>query len=624
VKSMPRITVLPEHVANKIAAGEVVERPASVVKELVENSIDAGAKEIAVLLTAGGKRSISVTDDGYGMTRDDAILAFERHATSKVRYEADLDRIGTLGFRGEALPSIAAVSRLTLVTRTVDSLAGTRVVLRGGVVKNVSEVGAPPGTRVTANSLYFNTPARAKFLKSTATELSHGVEIVQRHALAHPDISFRLTHNGKQLFDLPAVGSLADRAALIWGPKFAREMVEVAAERNGVNVSGLIGRPTLYRAQKNMQMFFLNRRPVVSRALARAAAEAYRGLLPTGKFPVAILFAEIDPAEADVNVHPAKREVKFRREREVYSAVISAIKSALESEIPRTVPVSSRPQTPAVAPSKERSQEVVEAERAPDVRQDMEPGVQRQVEREAPQAEVRAEEKPVERRPPGLERRPERTASAEPETETSALTVSPLFSPGSAPFDVPLQVFGTYLVAPQEDRLLIIDQHALHERITYEKLKRELGQKQFSMQRLLVPINMELSPAQAKLIGEHLPLLESIGVQLENFGENTFIITAICHIFSEQKVEELIRHVVAELEQGDLLEDERKLRERLLVLTVSACRSSIKAGEPLTAEQRTELLAGLHELSPPYTCPHGRPIMTELTLEQLERGFRRR
>jgi len=618
---MPRINVLPERIANKIAAGEVVERPASVVKELVENSIDAGAREVAVLLTAGGKRSISVADDGCGMTRDDAILAFERHATSKVSREEDLDRIGTLGFRGEALPSIAAVSRLTLVTRTADSLAGTRVVLRGGAVKNVTEVGAPPGTRVTANSLYFNTPARAKFLKSTATELSHSVEIVQRHALAHADISFSLTHNGKQLFDLPAVGSLADRAALIWGPRFARDLVEVAAQRNSVKVSGFVGSPSLYRAQKNMQIFFLNRRPVVSRALSRAAAEAYRGLLPTGKFPVAILFVDIDPADADVNVHPAKREVKFRREREVYGAVAFAIRSALETETSKPVPAPPGPLPRPDVPRKERPQEAPQTERAPDIRQDVRPPVQTDV----PPAKVKIQEPPVERRPADLEREPERTVPAEPEAEeTSPLTVSPLFSPESEPTEVPLQVFGTYLVAPQEDRLLIIDQHALHERITYEKLKREIGRKRFSMQRLLVPINVELSPAQAKLIDEYLPLFESIGVQLENFGGTTFIVTAICQIFSESKVEELVRHIVAELEQGDLLEDEQKLRERLLVLTVSACRSSIKAGEPLNAEQRTELLAGLRDLSPPYTCPHGRPIMTELTLEQLERGFRRR
>ena len=613
---MPRITVLPESVANKIAAGEVVERPASVVKELVENAIDAGAHQVSVLLTAGGKRSISVTDDGCGMTRDDAILAFERHATSKVRCEADLDRIGTLGFRGEALPSVAAVSKLTLITRTAESLAGTRVVLKGGVVKNVTEVGAPSGTRVTVNNLYFNTPARAKFLKSTGTELSHSVAIVQRHALAHPNTGFRLAHNGKQLFDLPPVRSLADRAALIWGPRFARYMVDVDTERNGVKVGGLVGRPALYRAQKNMQIFFLNRRPIVGRALSRATADAYRGLLPTGKFPVAILFVEVDPAEADVNVHPAKREVRFRREREVYDAVAFAVRLALENEPSKPTTVAPKPQTRSEVPRRKSVEERVQVEQAPGVRQDMPPGV--------PRTEVKVEAPPTEREHEDLKRESERAAPAELEAESSPLTVTPLFASAGEPTEAPLQVFGTYLVAPQEDRLLIIDQHALHERITYEKLKRELGRKQFSMQRLLVPINVELSPAQAKLIGEYLPLFESIGIQLESFGGTAFIVTAICHIFSESKVEELVRHIVAELEQGDLLENEQNLRERLLVLTVSACRSSIKAGESLTAEQRTELLAGLHELSPPYTCPHGRPIMTELTLEQLERSFRRR
>jgi len=619
---MNRIRVLPEHIANKIAAGEVVERPASVVKELVENSIDAGARLVTVQLTAGGKRSISVTDDGCGMARDDAILAFERHATSKVVREDDLDHIVTLGFRGEALPSIAAVSKLTLVTRTPEALAGTRVVLAGGVVKNVTEVGAPSGTRVTVNSLYFNTPARAKFLKSTSTELSHSVDIVQRHALASPGISFRLIHNGKEVFNLPPVGSLADRAALLWGPKLGRDLAAVDAERNRIRVTGLVGMPTLYRAQKNMQLFFLNGRPIVNRTLTRATADAYRGLLPTGKFPVAIVFVDIEPAAVDVNVHPTKREVKFRHEREVYDAVVFAVRSALEAEAVKPVTTQFRPQPPAPAPAptpmprKERPEKTVRTEHLPhDVQIS---------EQEESSLKDKVEVSSAEPEKADAFTQPEKQSVTEAPVANSPLDLPPLFSSGHAPIDTAFQVFGTYLVAPQENRLLIIDQHALHERITYERLKRELGRTRHSLQRLLVPINMEFSPAEAKFVDEYLPLLDSVGLQIEHFGGTTFIVTAICSLFSESKVEDLVRHIVAELEHGELLENEESLRERLLVLSVSACRSSIKAGEPLSAGQRAGLLAGLHDLSPPYTCPHGRPIMTELTLEQLERSFRRR
>ena len=608
---MSRITILAENVANKIAAGEVVERPASVVKELLENSIDARADQVTVLLTSGGKRSITVSDSGSGMSRDDAILSFERHATSKIRCEEDLDAIDTLGFRGEALPSIAAVSKLTLVTRTAENLAGTRVVLKGGTVKNVSEVGAPPGTRVTVNGLYFNTPARAKFLKSTATELGHSIEIVQRHALARPDIRFKLVHNGKQLFDLPPVRTVADRTALIWGTRFSREMADVNIERDGIKVTGLVGCPSLYRAQRNMQIFFLNRRPIVSRVLARAVAEAYRGLLPTGKFPVAILFVEANPVEVDVNVHPTKREVRFRREREAYNAVIFGVRSALEG-------IGAQPRVPPAKPPArpEPSCKEYQAEKARVGPQDLPPDI--------PAAKVEIEESGVEPEKVDLKREPDTAPPLATPAESSPLTASPLFTPEIEPMESPLQVFGTYLIVAQQDRLLIIDQHALHERLTYEKLKRELGRRQFTVQQLLVPITIEFTPAQAKLIGEYLPLLASIDIQMEHFGGTSFIVTAMSQLFSESKVEELVRHIVAEIEQGDLLENEQTLREKLLVLATSACRSSIKAGQPLTPEQGAELLAGLRHLSPPYTCPHGRPIMTDLTLEQLERSFRRR
>ena len=359
--SIAPVRLLPEDVANKIAAGEVVERPASVVKELVENALDAHATRIVVRIVAAGRRAIEVVDNGHGMSEQNALLAIERHATSKIRKAADLENIATLGFRGEALPSIASVSRLELVTRRAQDESGTRIRIDGGVLRDVATVGVPPGTRVTANRLYFNTPVRAKFLKGITTELSQAIDVVQRHALAEEGVGFQLLHNEKVLLDIPENAGLRERVALIWGLNFVNDMVEVEGEQAGLHIRGLIGTPALTRAQRSYQFFFLNKRPVVNRSLQYGLQDGYRGLLTIGRCPVAVLLLEMHPRLVDVNIHPTKREIRFRDERAAHDAVRDLVRDRLAqltaSERPEAILATSAPrasvQTKAQGPREE-------------------------------------------------------------------------------------------------------------------------------------------------------------------------------------------------------------------------------------------------------------------------------
>ncbi len=628
---MARIRVLPDSVANQIAAGEVVERPASVVKELIENSLDACARRLSIEIVSGGKRSITVTDDGLGMTEDEALLCLERYATSKVSSVSDLDRIGTFGFRGEALPSIASVSKFELLTRTKEAVAATRIEVVGGTVKKVSSVGGPAGTRISVRNLFFNVPARAKFLKSTATELSRILDIVQRHALANPDIAFRLRHNGKTVVEAPPAENLSGRVALLWGVDFVRHLVPIEFSGPKTRVTGMAGKPSLTRSNRSHQFFFLNRRPVVNRALTGAVTEAYRTLIPSGRFPVAILMLEMDPGEVDVNVHPTKREVRFRQEKTVHDLAAAATREALAqigaraaepavlSKPPEPVAV---PESPAAEttvpvrpePSAERSTRsstsggrfVLAAEQPPPEQRQLVETESSRLDGQVPTSRAAGQEKA-----PGTDDEPR--VVPEPFYEA-------IISSGEAP----AQIFNTYLVLPLEERALIIDQHALHERITYEALKNELNNESFARQQLLVPLTVELPPSSAAILEEHLDIFARLGVEIEPFGHNSFAVTSMCSLFSESKIDDLIHRVVEEMSQGDLFRDTDQMWESLLVLSLSACRSSVKAGDPLSPEERRELIAGFRRLTPPYTCPHGRPIVTELTRDDLERSFKRR
>ena len=596
--NIPAVRILPEEVANKIAAGEVVERPASVVKELVENSLDALATRITVRIVAAGRRTIEVIDNGHGMAEQDAVLCVERHATSKIRKSADLDNIVTLGCRGEALASIAAVSRMEMVTRRERDDSATRVRVEGGVLRDVSRVPSPVGTRIAVNRLYFNTPARAKFLKGMTTELSQCIDIVQRHALSHPGVGFQFFHNDKLLLDIPENATLRERVALIWGLSFLRDMVEIDAERSGVRLTGIIGTPVLSRSHRSHQFFFLNGRPVVNRSLQYGFEDGYSELLTIGRHPVGIVLLELDPHAADVNVHPTKREIRFRDERAIRDLVRDLVRERLavleDAEAP---PVQvARPAAP-VPPIKVDRMDRVDAPLRPEAPV------------EAPALDL----------PEPVQTEFHAVADAE---GGPTVAPGPVYRPVNRLDEAPLQLFDTYLLVPQDDRLLIIDQHALHERLTFDRLLADLEDHEYQSQQLAVPVLVDIPPSHARLLERNIELFRRLGIGIEPFGGNTFQVTSVCHLYEESRVPDVIYRVLDELAQGDLF-DKEDLVTDLLRLTVAACRGSVKAGDRLMPEECRRLLEGFRRLRPPYTCPHGRPIITELTQLQMEKSFRR-
>lgn len=624
--NIPSVRILPEEVANKIAAGEVVERPASVVKELVENAIDALATRITVRIVAAGRRTIEVIDNGHGMTEQDAVLCLERHATSKIRKASDLDNIMTLGFRGEALASIAAVSRLEMVTRRERDESATRVRIDGGVLRDVSKVPGAVGTRITVNRLYFNTPARAKFLKGMTTELSQCIDIVQRHALCHPGIGFQIFHNDKLLLDVPENATLRERVALIWGLGFLRDMVEIDAERNGVHIQGLIGSPVLSRSHRSHQFFFLNGRPVVNRSLQFGFEDGYSELLTIGRHPVGIILLDLSPFAADVNVHPTKREIRFRDERTIRDIVRDLVRERLaELRVvaappppPATRPMSFAPiPTPPPAPTPfMRAEERPRAEEPEHEQPRFDFALAARQEDDFQEVPALDPLAPVQTEFQGV-------SAAEPEEGVEQVAPGPVYRPIGRVDDAPMQLFDTYLLVPQDDRLLIIDQHALHERLTYDRLVKDLEDHEYQSQQLAVPILVDIPPSHARLLERNLDVFQRLGLTIEPFGGNTFQVTSVCHLYEEARVPDIVYRVLDELAQGDLF-DRTDLITDLLRLAVTACRGSVKAGDRLMPEERRRLLEGFRRLRPPYTCPHGRPIITELTQVQMEKSFRRR
>lgn len=610
------IRVLPDDVVNKIAAGEVVERPASVVKELLENSLDAGSTRIVVRVVAAGRRLIEVLDNGHGMSEQNALLAIERHATSKIRKASDLEAVKTLGFRGEALASIASVSKFELLTRRTKDPSATRIRIDGGVLRDVAQAGAPTGTRITVNRLYFNAPVRAKFLKGIATELSHCIDIVQRHALAREGVGFQFFHNDKMLLDIPEHASLRERVAIIWGLNFIHDMREVKGERAGFKLHGIIGLPSLSRSARSHQYFFMNTRPVVNRALQYGFEDAYRELVTIGRHPVGVILLETHPRFVDVNIHPTKREIRFRDERAARDAVRDIIRGCLQDLAPKERrTAASLPEPPAqidfIAP-------------APDPQPDMPPNkVVSAVKSPAPT--------PVTQGPPyapprASETPPQTTVPTPPRNkapqETQEVVPEASYERVGGLTDAPLQIFDSYLVVPDDERLLIIDQHALHERLNYDSLFAELQDLSYESQKLAVPLVIEVAPSQVRLMESNLELFAKLGIEIEPFGGNTFQVTAICHLYEEAKVADAIYHILDELGQGDLF-DRGNLLTNLLRSATTACKSSIRAGERLTPQERTALLEGFRRLNPPYTCPHGRPIIIEITQHQMEKSFRR-
>lgn len=570
------IRVLPPEIVAQIAAGEVVGRPASVVKELVENSIDAGAREIRIEVADGGKRIIRVADDGCGIPAAEVELAFQRHATSKLASADDLTRIVTLGFRGEALASIAAVSRVTCATRAAGEETGTLIRLEGGEVVSRRPVGRPPGTTITVEDIFFNVPARRKFLRSSATERHHIDAWVTRYAMAYPDRRFVLVHDGREVFRSPGTGQMRDVLVAVYGVEVGSALVEIPPEEDAtVRVAGFVGPPHLHRADRGEITLFVNGRWVQDARLTYAVIQAYHTLLPAGRYPLAVVSMTLPPEDVDVNVHPAKAEVRFRDGEKVFRAVQRAVRRAVTEEggIPtmRTVP------GPAFIA------------RPPEVR-------------------------PPER-PTGERFRPVPMPAVVPP------------SPGGLPvLRVVGQVAATYIIAEGPDGLYMIDQHAAHERVLYERLmaQRETG---IPVQRLLEPVAVDLPHEWAGLVEAHRETLHRLGLEVEPFGGNTFLVRALPAALTATHPRDVLTEVAQGLAEGSEGAEERtggraEEIERAIIRRVCK-QGAIKAGQILSREEMEELLRALEECENPRTCPHGRPTMIYISTAQLAREFQR-
>jgi len=616
MRGVNRIKLLSEQVANQIAAGEVVERPASVVKELVENALDAGAKKITIEVKAGGRSLIRVTDDGHGMSRDDALMSLERHATSKITRAEDLTSIDTMGFRGEAVPSIASVSRFTLTTREADSETATQIIIKGGKIISVNEAGSAVGTEVEVRSLFYNLPARRKFLRTEETERSHVQHMLTLMALGHPEVAFTFRHNDREIWRLPAEKStgttaLERRLRALWGEGMRLIEIDCAGELDrrpfdtedapakACRIWGFIGAPGVSRSNRGNQHVFVNHRPVDNVGLGMALREGYHTALMKGKYPVCCLFLEINPGEVDVNIHPAKREVKFHREREVRRFVAEAVRNGLVGFHSQETEV------------------------------------------------VRQESKSVALGDFGLEAT---DVSTEPEAKQKALkmsfsvlpsptpkeTATPLVPPpstinhqpaaASQPLlAVPLRILGVvgklYVVLESDRGMVLMDQHAAHERVLYELLLAQMEQQETASQKLLLPETVELPPKDVQFVTEQLETLSRLGVGLSVFGEQTFLLDALPPFVKVKEAKGFVLSLVDELKATGQGVNSMRLGEDMIIKTV--CRHAIKANDLLAGPELEKLLEDLRHCAMPYTCPHGRPTLIEMGYAELEKKFGR-
>jgi DNA mismatch repair protein MutL len=666
---MNRIRLLPEQVANQIAAGEVVERPASVVKELVENALDAQAGRVTVEIQAGGRSLIRVTDDGYGMSKDDALLCLERHATSKIQRAEDLAAIATMGFRGEALPSIASVSRFTLTTRerNSESPEATQIIVHGGKILEVKSAGHAPGTSVEVRQLFYNLPARRKFLRSEETERAHIQHYLTLAALAYPEAGITFLQDQRLVWQLPPLDprgqpggqleAVQQRLRALMGAEVKLLPVDTTAEiheseeqdelhdepssrtarRSTLRVWGFLGAPGISRATRQDQHLFVNRRPVENRALNYALLEGYHTALMKGRYPVCCLFLELDPAEVDVNIHPTKREVKFHDEKAVRGHVAAAVRdtllrfhsaepselgsSDLQPQAGRHTPGLPTPATQMTPPPKPADA----AEANGDLPNLLPPPPSKPLSNwpspPVPRVLSGATPSSVTPHPPTLSHSP----PANPPPIAAQPSPPPPSTTSVALLKVPLRLVGVigrlYVLLESDRGLVLMDQHAAHERILYEQMLRRLEQHDAPSQRLLLPETVEVSPRDAQFLREHLPLLGRLGVGLSEFGERTFLLDALPPFVKVPDTRRFVLELIDELVSAGQEINSFRLGEQTVAKTV--CRHAVKANDPLSGPELEKLIEDLRTCAMPYTCPHGRPTLLEMNYRELEKKFGR-
>ncbi|WP_223588325.1 DNA mismatch repair endonuclease MutL [Neobacillus bataviensis] len=635
---MGKIIQLDDALSNKIAAGEVVERPASVVKELVENAIDAGSTVIEIEVEEAGLAKIRITDNGNGIEEDDVLLAFQRHATSKIKNENDLFRIRTLGFRGEALPSIASVSRLEMKTSTGEG-AGNLVVIEGGKVETFEKASSRRGTDITITDLFFNTPARLKYMKTIHTELGNITDVVNRLALSHPEVAFRLIHNERKLLQTNGNGDVRQVLAAIYGMSIAKQLVPISGQSLDYKITGFASMPEVTRASRNYISTMINGRFIKNYPLAKAIQEGYHTLLPIGRFPIVLLNIDMDPLLVDVNVHPSKMEVRISKESELNELVTSIIKEAFKSKV--LIPTAYTPVKKETPKSEQTS--LVLDEGTPLSNTSFvkkEPVIYK-----APEVTV---ERPYTFEPKESISELKTWESVDPFSEVPADTYEDMDDPISGlvetriespvePQTVPEpepvedesrvprlypigQMHGTYIFAQNENGLYIVDQHAAQERLKYEYFREKVGQVQSELQEMLVPLTFEYSTDEYLKINEYSSELEKVGVFLEEFGMNSFIVRSHPQWFPKGEEKQIIEEMIEQLLLMKKV-DIKKLREEAAIMM--SCKASIKANRHLRNDEIQALLDDLRRASDPFTCPHGRPIIVHYSVYEMEKMFKR-
>lgn len=574
---MSIIKILPENLVNQIAAGEVIERPASVVKELMENSIDAGAKRITLEVTGAGDELIKITDDGCGMSFEDAIMAFERHATSKISSKEDLFNISSFGFRGEAIASIASVSLMTLRTKRADDKVGVVVESNGGKIVKHEEISCNNGTQIEIRNLFFNTPARKKYLKTPSTEYQNLLGIVQAMALMHPEIHFKVIHDGKSSFEYAGVGGLIERVRDVLGKNTSENCLPIFYGGSDISVEGFIGKPELSRSGSKHQYLFVNGRQINHHLFSYAIAESYHSLLMDGRKPFYLINIKIDPALIDVNVHPRKLEIRFQNQSQLFSILQSAAKKTLEKNVlmPNLRNFGQReeynPTDNQVKAAFEFTEKITGANYMPG-----------RFNKYSYHQEVKEE-----------------------------LSMLPLN-----------QIARSYILAENSEGLVLIDQHAAHERVRYEELMDQFEKQNPEKQQLLLPLNIELSSAEVLVFESNKEIFEGLGFEIDSFGGNTFNIQAVPSSISNENIQTILQEVLADISNDIKTRAVKNPKEK--IIEYMACRSAIKFGKDLSIDEMAKLISQVDKLKRPYTCPHGRPSMVNITYHELEKMFGRK
>ena len=616
---MGKIRALSEELIGKIAAGEVVERPAAAIKELVENSLDAGATAVTVEIRDGGTTYIRVADNGCGIDESDIRMAFERHATSKISREQDLNAISTLGFRGEALASIAAVSRITMTTRTADRETGLKIKNEGGQITDIQETACPVGTTVVVNDLFFNVPVRKGFMKKTSQETSAVQELMTQMLLSRPDVSFRYLSNGKTEFHSPGDGLTATALQTVYGSRAMKSMKEVDDHENGLIIKGFVGIGENARGNRGQELFFINGRVMHNRILNEAVETACRERVMIGKFPICALYIQIAYEAVDVNVHPNKLEVRFRDESGVYEAVLSAVLSALKERDAFEKPVEmilEKRNHPEPVQEPETDRKILpKTDAVVSISRTLPPAAAMSVPAARPQPEFREVRKTTAQAPQIVYRQPEE----EPVMKEKPQQVNSILETVRKPMKIYGALFNTFILIEYEDQLMLVDQHAVHERLLFDKLMREHQDEAVMGQELLVPIIIDVTNAEQRLLEDNRNTLESIGMTVEAFGERDIAVRTIPMILGEAQTKDFVRDVIAELENGRDPSFEKK-RSALLQ---TACKHAVKGGEALTEEELRSLLDKMIEQKVTPTCPHGRPLVVAISHRELDRKFKR-